>query len=312
MYNKEMVLCTFCNKEYKTKSTLKVHQSGRACLKNKPMFIDPVVYQCKLCEKDFTNKRNLQFHEIRCQLKRVSTSPFETLESVKTENNLLKNKVELLSEEINKYHQQIEDLKRENYRQQIEDLKRENYCQQIEDLKSVIFKLSDKTNITNIDNRKIIIKVKNYIKESPECMSIENLQKYIPKLNISHILSEGDGYGRFVVQYIKDNIRMITTDASRRVVFYKGENGKVVKDIGLINFFTMFCKAYSVRVEDLIKSLKDNLNLDLSEPDNLEQYRGYTKHITQIKQGSEGCNVDFIPSALKIITSGTDQNNLIC
>ena len=288
MYNKEMVLCTFCNKEYKTKATLKVHQSGSACLKNKHVFIEPILYQCKLCEKDFTNKRNLQFHEIRCQLKRVSTSPFETLESVKTENNVLKNKVELLSEEINKYHQQIEDLK------------------------SVIFKLSDKTtNVTNIDNRKIIIQVKNYIKASPECMSVENLQKYAPKLTISHILSEGGGYGRFVVQYIKDNIRMITTDASRRVVFYKGENGKVVKDIGLINFFIMFCKAYSVHVEDLIKSLQDTLNLDLSEPDNLEQYRGYTKHVTQIKQGSKGDSVDFIPSALKVITSGTEQNNLI-
>ena len=80
-------------------------------------------------------------------------------------------------------------------------------------------------------------------------------------------------------------------------MFYKGENGKIVKDIGLINFFEMFCKAYSVRLEDLIKQLQETLNLDLSEPDNLEQYRGYTNHDTQIKQGSNGDYVDFMPYA---------------
>jgi hypothetical protein len=259
------------------------------------------LYQCSICEKDFSNKRNLQFHEIKCQLKKELKTP-DTLESIKAENVTLKNKVEILTEENNDYRKQIEELKTENYRQQIEDLK------------VLVFKLSsEKTNNTNIDNRKIQINIniKNYIKESPECMSIENLQKYIPKLNINHILSEGNGYGRFVVQYIVNNIRMITTDASRSVVYYKGENGKVVKDTGLLKFFIMFCRAYTGRVEDLINSLQESLDLDLSEEGNLEQYRGYTKHITQIKQGSDGGNVDFIPSAVKVITSGTDHSNIV-
>ena len=290
-----MVLCTFCNKDYKNKYSLKAHQERSSCLKNKPEYVEPLVFQCSLCDKYFAKKQNLEYHESICPLREGATIK-KTLKNLQLENNMLKNKVDKLTEE------------------------NDNYRQKIDELNSLVLQLSakmlndTKTSTVINDNRKIQvnIRIKNYIKASPECMSVENLQKYAPKLTISHILSEGGGYGRFVVQYIKDNIRMITTDASRRVVFYKGENGKIVKDIGLINFFIMFCKAYSVRVKDLIKSLQDTLNLYLSEPDNLEQYRGYTKHVTQIKQGSNGDKVDFISSALKVITSGTEQNNLIC
>ena len=294
-----MVQCTYCNKEFKIKYTLKTHQSLATCLKNKPEYIEPIIYQCSLCEKEFVNKQNLQIHDAKCPLRHQDI--INKFESVNSDNITLKHKVKALMFTVNEQARELDNCK-----------------QQIDELKALVNKLSDKpiivNNNNNIDNRKIQIniRIKNYIKASPECMSVENLQKYIHKLNISHVLSEGEGYGRFVVQYIKDNIRMITTDASRRVVFYKGENGKIVKDIGLINFFEMFCKAYLVRVEDLVKQLQETLNLDLSEPDNIEQYRGYTKHVTQIKQGSKGDKVDFIPSAVKVITSGTDHNNLIC
>ena len=109
----------------------------------------------------------------------------------------------------------------------------------IQELKAFIFRLTDKTsNITNNDNRKVInIHIKNYIKESPECMSVENIQKHISNMNIGHVLSEGTWYGNFFLHYVNPNIRMITTDVSRGVVLYKDENGKVYKDIGLTSFF---------------------------------------------------------------------------
>lgn len=111
-------------------------------------------------------------------------------------------------------------------------------------------------------------------------MSIENLQKYIPNLHIYHLLNDGNGIGRFVLDYIVANIRMITTDSSRGIVLYKGENGKVIKDIGLNKFFIMFCKAYTCRVEDLMNKFIDDLKIDLSEPGGLEQHRMYTNIIT--------------------------------
>ena len=96
---------------------------------------------------------------------------------------------------------------------------------------------------------------------------------------------------------------MITTDASRGVVLYK--------DIGLSSFFKKFVIASASHVKYLVETFLNALKLDLSEPNNIEQYRDYTRHITQMNQCSKGDKSEFIPSALKIVTSGTDHSNLI-
>ena len=41
---------------------------------------------------------------------------------------------------------------------------------------------------------------------------------------------------------------MVTTDASRGIVFYKDESGKVIKDIGLSAFFKKFGIAFAPHV----------------------------------------------------------------
>ena len=134
-----MVLCTFYNKDYKTKYTLKIHQSRSACVKNKPDFVNPILFKCKICNKDFTNKRNYQSHEIKCELKQV---PSETLESVKIENTVLKTENNVLRTEIYVSKNKIELLIEEN----------KNARQQIEDLKELMFRLTDKTTIiTNLE-----------------------------------------------------------------------------------------------------------------------------------------------------------------
>ena len=285
-----MILCTFCNKKYSNKYSLKTHQSGKSCLKNKTIFVEPIVYECDNCEHSFSTKFNLKIHKPKCPLRHnIILKKFDI---VSAENIILKNKVENLTSVVN------------------------NYEQQIKDLNALLSKLSDKTTIinnTNNDNRKINIKIhiQNYIKASPECMSVENLQKYMPKMNIGHILSEGNGYGKFIVQYIIQHIRMVTTDASRGIVFYKDESGKVIKDIGLSAFFKKFGIAFAPHVKYLVDTLLNSLNLDLSEPNNIEQYRDYTRHITQMNQCSNGDKSDFIPSALKVVSAGTDHSNLI-
>ena len=292
-----MVQCTFCNKEFKTKYTLKTHQERPSCLKNKSTFVEPIVYQCSLCEKDLATKQTLMNHEAICPLRKKIIA--KTFESISTEIITLKHT-------INEKDRQLEEKDR-----QLEEKDR-----QLEELKALVYRLTDKSviniNNTNNDNRKVInIHIKNYIKASPECMSVENLQKYIPTLNIGHVLSEGNGYGNFINQHVIQHIRMITTDASRGVVLYKDENGKVFKDIGLTSFFKKFGTAYAPRVKHLVETFLNTLNLDLSEPNNMQQYRDYTKHITQMNQCSKGDKSEFIPSALKIVTSGTDHSNLI-
>ena len=289
------MLCTFCNKEFKTKYALKAHQERPICLKNKSDFVKIEVYQCELCEKVYTTKQNLDKHNLKCPLRKKII--VETFESISTENITLKHTVKDLASTVDEQARQLDEQAR-----------------QIEDLKALVYRLTDKTtNVTNNDNRKfnINIHIKNYIKASPECMSVENLEKYIPKMNIGHVLSEGTGYGNFITQYVLQHIRMITTDASRGVVYYKGENGKVYKDIGLTSFFKKFGIASASHVKYLVETFLNSLNLDLSEPNNIEQYRDYTRHITQMNQCSNGDKSDFIPSALKVVSAGTDHSNLI-
>jgi hypothetical protein len=220
----------------------------------------------------------------------------ETLKTLKTKNTSLNNKVEKLTSELDASHEQIEEQAR-----------------QIDELKTLVFRLTEKSVINiNNDNRKVInINIKNYIKASPECMSVENLEKYMPSMNIGHVLSEGTGYGNFIIQYVLQHIRMVTTDASRGVVLYKDESGKVYKDIGLTSFFKKFGIASASHVKYLVETFLNALNLDLSEPNNIEQYRDYTRHITQMNQCSNGDKSEFIPSALKVVSAGTDHSNLI-
>ena len=278
------MLCTYCNKDFKNKYTLNTHQKRPSCLKNKSVFIEPIMYTCKVCDKDLSNKHNLTRHEAICPLRKKII--VETFESVSTENVTLKRTVD-------------------------------EQARQIEDLKALVFRLTEKAVIINNDNRKmndnrkININIKNYINESPECMSIKNLEKYIPRLNIGHVLSEGNGYGNFITQYVIQHIRMVTTDASRGVVFYKDESGKVYKDIGLTSFFKKFCIVSAPHVKQLVETFLNALNLDLSEPNNIEQYRDYTRHITQMNQCSNGDKSDFIPSALKVVTAQKRQINHI-
>ena len=300
------MLCTYCDKEFKNKYNLKAHQLRPSCLKNKVKDVEFVYYQCSLCEKELSNKYKLKKHEIVCSLRKKEN--VKTVDIVTDENIILKNKIEKLTCENSDQSQQIKELTCEN----------SDKSQQIKELKDLVYRLTDKSiiniNNTNNDNRKININIniKNYIKESPECMSIENLQKYITRLNIGHVLSEGNGYGNFINQYVIQHIRMITTDASRGIVFYKDENGKVYKDIGLSSFFKKFGIVSAPHVKHLVETFLNTLNLDLSEPNNIEQYRDYNKHITRMNQCSKGDKSEFIPSALKVITSGTDHSNIIC
>lgn len=153
-----MVLCTYCNKEYKTKYTLKAHQKRPSCLKNKSSTVEPIVYDCKICEKVLSNKQSLQRHNDVCKVKKEII--IKTYDELKSENIALK--------------------------------------EEIKSLKKINKKLSKRpTTIINNDNRKINIIVKNYIKNSPENVTLETIKQYIPKLTLNHILNGGDGYAKF-------------------------------------------------------------------------------------------------------------------
>src|SRR6266404_4164020 len=90
-----MYICEFCNNEFATKSSLKLHQSKASyCIliqQNKGIIKDVIKYSCKYCKKEFTQKNRYKDHETICK--------------DKPNENLLK---------INELEEQIKILKEKN------------------------------------------------------------------------------------------------------------------------------------------------------------------------------------------------------
>jgi predicted nuclease with TOPRIM domain len=118
---------------------LRVHHTRPVCLKNKsdkPIYIEPTLIQCSICGKDLASKQNLKNHEVICPARE---------KILRTENDMLKNKLEQLTKEKELSTERECKLKDEMF----------NFCLQIEDLKALVFRLSEKTNKTiNVTNNK--------------------------------------------------------------------------------------------------------------------------------------------------------------
>ena len=74
---KSMHTCQYCKKSYSQKSALNRHErTTRFCMKlqeEKGKSIDPSIFlYCKLCNREFTNKKNLIYHENICGKKTVT------------------------------------------------------------------------------------------------------------------------------------------------------------------------------------------------------------------------------------------------
>ena len=275
-----MVLCTFCNKEYKTNRTLKVHQNGKACLKNKPLAAKVIIYDCDLCGKILRNKRNLIEHAAICKVKKaVDAKDYEQLKL------------------------RCEELEERN-RSLVHELKESN---------ALVLELSKRptTVINNNDNRNINITIKNYVENSPESVTLETIEGYVPKLTLNHVLNEGAGYAKFYMDEMSNNIRMVTKNEARGIVVYKNGKEKFYKDIGLREFIIIFAQAIKDKAKVLINIFLETMKLDLSEPEDMATMQKYMSYVTDLNLASKGNNARFAPAMLKGITAGTLAGNLL-
>ena len=59
--------CKFCNKLFKTVSSLNLHiKSAKKCFKNRSMEESKLIFKCQDCLKNFSTKQNLNNHQKIC------------------------------------------------------------------------------------------------------------------------------------------------------------------------------------------------------------------------------------------------------
>src|SRR5271156_4035416 len=88
-----MVICEFCNNNFSSKGTLKVHQTkSQYCIeiqKTKGLNLSSELFICDYCKKQFNMKHRLETHNLICREKQKN--PFENKIKELSDQNILLN-----------------------------------------------------------------------------------------------------------------------------------------------------------------------------------------------------------------------------
>lgn len=272
-----MVLCTYCNKEYKTKYTLKAHQKRPSCLKNKKGG-ETVVFllnECTYCKKIFNSKSVLNRH-----LKTCSTKRLKIIDKLMNEKDII----------IENKDKEIKELRSELKRLTLALASRP---------------INNYNTTTYNDNRQI--NIKEYIQNTSEPMSKELLDRHAVKLTLDHVLNKGQGMGRFFCDNVLKDSTVVTTDYARRVCMYLCDTKEILKDPKLKALNIKFFASIVERAVWLI-------NTWLADPAHAEldlRYHEQGAHILHnIRLASEGKKNAITPEFVTFVASHCVKENM--
>ena len=223
-------ICEFCQRTFSNKHNLKAHQrSARYCLKLRK--IDGPRFQCNDCEKDFSSKHNLKIHIKSCQildfeqkftsLERQVISYQDTIKGLERE---LEIRITTNQDITNGLENELETQKEKN-----KDLQNK--------LQEALLKAIEKPT-TNINQRIMNL----------QPISAEYFRECAKGYTIEHV-KDPDGLYKYL--YGTCDGRLITTDVSRRIVKYPGEDGEIITDPNMMKLL----KAALEAIEGLNKEL---------------------------------------------------------
>jgi hypothetical protein len=218
------MICDYCNKEFKTNSSLNLHiKTAKYCLKiQNEIATQKSINQCQSCLKNFITTKSLKEHLKLCI---VDLYDF---------NNKINKNTEKFKEQLNNQEEKFKEQLNNQEEKYTEQLFK--YEQQIKELQKTIEILSlraiDKHTITNNTTNNKILNIispldftskehlKNKINDSYKLDYIFSGQKGIAKFAVDHILKDEEG-----------NLKYVCTDPSRQIFKYKDESGELRKDI---------------------------------------------------------------------------------
>jgi len=227
-----MEKCSFCDKNFSSKTNLKQHQkTAKYCLNLQNVGISE--FECAGCLKKYTTKNNLDRHKQNCNIlyyKETISRLEKDLESKNKQIEILQDKIENIA---------LKSILKPNIQH--------NYQNQ-----------NNNQRINNIINNLIPI-------------TDEHLKQQAEFLTIDHIKNGIDGYVQYALDFPLKN-RIICTDFSRRKIKYKDSEGNLVDDPEMSKVTQKLFKAIeeknSILVDEYIKELQDKYNILIRNPNN--------------------------------------------
>lgn len=230
-------ICEHCNKEFKTKNTLRCHlERSKKCMKQRGEVLESK-FICGFCDHTSMTKNDLEKHIETCN---------NVEHTIIKENELkilLKEKDKNISEKDRQIQQLLEQLREKD--------------NTIKELAEKAISKPTITNNTTINNLHII--------------SEEHIKDQAKFLTLEHIKKGALGYSEYFLEYpLKE--RIACTDYSRRKIKYKNESGVVVTDPEMTTLSDLLFKSikernreltiqYTTELTDKFKTAKDPTQL---------------------------------------------------
>jgi hypothetical protein len=235
-------LCSFCNKEFSTKSSLNLHKkTAKYCLEKQGANI--IEFKCDFCNKILGSKQRLNEHTLVCDTYKEVAMRYEKhrkeMNEMKIEHQKEINEIKI------EHHKEINEMKEQNrylieiYKNQIEDMK-----EQINDMQNKLFTIASKPQ-----------QVSNTTKMNIATMNIQNISEQhineqVPNLTIDHIKKGAVGYTEYFLDYpLKE--RIICSDFARKKLKYRNEDGDWITDPELTKLSELLFNSIKERNREL-------------------------------------------------------------
>ena len=282
-----MVLCTYCNKNYKNDKGLLVHQKRPSCLKNKESTVEPVLYECKYCGKCSSNKQALQYHLKICKVKIIikETELEKAHREIKEKDLLLMEKNLLLIEKNLIIKQNINLINTLNI-----------------EIKELVYRPIIINNTTNIN-------IDKYIQANFIPITNKLLESNIPNLTLNHVLGKGEGFGKYALEYPLQGNTLLCTDISRRIGKYLNDEEKLQKDLELKAFSARFFGCIFESSKQCLDKYIKRCNFDLSDEAQFKSQNDLVQIICNVRKEANGNFSDLRLPFLKTICSAKIKDN---
>jgi hypothetical protein len=263
--------CDYCKKIFSNKSSLKTHQtSAKYCLKIQGKDTSKGKHVCDICGKDFNVKFHLQNHIFVCQKNNL------VLTKYKEENQILKEKINILQNENELLRQDKKELQ-------------ERYA----DLSITAVKRP----VNNTRN----IQINNFIQKM-EPLKIEDIKETVPMLTLDHHVKGPEGYAEYALEFPFKN-KIVCVDVNRNKIKYKDGEGNVIEDLGFQKMMTKLCESLKDRSFSLSQEHYEKLSEEFTEEE-LNEYNCMNTALA-ISRYANGRENEFCNKLIKLISKGS-------
>lgn len=252
--------CEFCDSKFTKKCNLLYHQrTAKYCLANRGITNNQNT--CEICNKNFSEKRQLQIHMEKCSSIKRALEMEEQLRKKDALNlNLTKKLIEAIQQNKD-YETTIEKLEK-----QISDLQSK--------LENIAIQGVKKSTTTNI------LKLQPLTKDWLDAQAL--------LLTDDHLSQGITGLAQFAADNsFKD--RVICTDMNRKSLRYKEGDGKVSKDPKGKKLSKMFFESIKSKADnilpDMIEKIKQELDDAGEEPSVFDAIAGKMTELINVEKG---------------------------